>query len=331
MITRRHFMTFATGAAVVWTVPAWPQQAERVRRVGVLIPFAENDAAAQARLKAFEQAFNKLGWIEGRNVRFDRRWAGGDPERIRSLANELVELRPDAILAHSTPAVAALQQRTLTIPIVFANLSDPVGSGFVESLSRPGGNATGFINLEASLGSKWVELLREVVPGIKRAALLFNPETAPFADYYVGPFGKAAELLGMQALTIPVHDTAKIESSIASLGRESNSGLVVMPDTFVNVHRKLIISLAARHRVPTVFPYGYMAVDGGLLSYGVEQTNMYIRAAVYIDRILKGAKPADLPVEQPTKFELFVNLRTAKALGIKIPQSILVRADRVIE
>jgi putative ABC transport system substrate-binding protein len=324
MITRRQLIVL---------LGAWPliPAAQTVRRIGVLIPFAESDSEAQARLKAFEREFEKLGWVEGRTARFDRRWAGGDPARMRALAKELVDLRPDAILTHSTPAVAALRQQTLTVPIVFANLSDPVGSGFVQSLRRPGGNATGFINFEASLVLKWLDVLKQVLPSVSRVGLVFNPSTAPYVDFYRQPFEKAAASQAITALAAGVRSTAELENLIASFAQPAGGGLLVMPDTFTNLNRKLIISLAARHRVPTIYPYDYMAKEGGLLAYGIDQVDMYRSAAAYVDRILRGANPGELPVQMPTKIVLVINLKAAKELAIAIPQSLILRADQVIE
>jgi putative ABC transport system substrate-binding protein len=326
---RKFFALF--GGVIAWPLATRAQQGGSVQRIGVLIPFAEGDTESQARLKAFEHELHKLGYAEGRNLRIDRRFAGGEPDRLRAFAKALVDLQPDAILSHSTPATAALLQQTRSIPIVFANLSDPVGSGFIESLAHPGGNATGFTNFEDSLIGKWLELLKEVAPHTMRVGLIYNPDTAPQADYYLRLFEPAAGALGVQPIRARVGHVTEIEAAMIALSRETNGGLVVMPDNFTNVHRKLIISLAARHRVPTIYPYRYMAADGGLLAYGVDQTDAYRRAASYIDRILRGERPANLPVQAPTRFELIVNLKTAKSLGIEIPPTVLGRADEVIE
>jgi putative ABC transport system substrate-binding protein len=271
-----------------------------------------------------------LGWVDGRNLRTDLRWGGADINRIRALAQELVGLQPDIIAANGTPATAALQRETRTIPIVMVNIADPVASGLVARLDRPSGNITGFANNEASLGGKWLELLSEIAPGIKRAAIMFNPDTAP-VSVYMPSVETAARSLKIVPIIAPVHGDVEIETAINALGREPQSGLVVMPDTFMNAHRAPIISAAARNNVPAVYYLSYFARDGGLLSYGTDQVDIFRRAAPYVDRILRGAKPADLPVQFPTKFEMVVNLKTAKALGLAVPPSILLRADEVIE
>jgi len=271
-----------------------------------------------------------LGWTDGRNVRMDLRWTGRDANRIRALAQELVGLQPDIILVNGTPATIALQRETRTIPIVFANVGDPVASGIVARLDRPSGNITGFANLEASLGGKWLELLSEIAPGLKRAAIMFNPDTAPVSAY-MPPFETAARSLKVAPIIAPVRSDVEIETAINALGREPGGGLVGMPDLFMTAHRASIISAAARNNVPTVYWLSAFARDGGLLAYGVDVVDSYRRAAPYVDRILRGAKPADLPVQFPTKFEMVVNLKTAKALGLAVPPSILLRADEVIE
>ena len=262
----------------------------------------------------------------------DVRWAAGNVDRMRMFAKELVDLQPDVILASTTPATAALQRETRTIPIVFVNVADPVGAGFVASLPRPGGNITGFINIEAAMAGKWLELLTEIAPGVKRAAIMFNPDTAPCGgSYYLPSFEAAARSFKVEPITAPVHSDAEIETVMTSLGREPGGGLVVMPDGFMFVHRAPIISLAARNNVPAVYSAPVFVRDGGLLSYGPDWADIFRRAASYVDRILRGAKPAELPVQLPVKFEMAVNLKTAKALGLTVPQSILLRADEVIE
>jgi putative ABC transport system substrate-binding protein len=326
---RREFIA-GLGSAAVWPVVAGAQQSERVRRIGVLTAFDENDPVQKPRLSAFTQALADLGWIEGRNVRMDPRWFGGDTNRIRALAQELVGLQPDIILAGSTPATAALQRETRTIPIVMVSVGDPVGSGLVAGLNRPGGNITGFGQAEASMGGKWLELLSEIVSGLKRAAIMFNPD-ATLASVYMPSFERAARSLKVVPITARVHSDAEIESAIIALGRESGGGLVVMPDVFNAAHRAPIISAAARNNLPAVYSLSLFTRDGGLLSYGVDQVDTWRRAASYVDRILRGAKPAELPVQLPTKYEMVVNLKTAKALGLTVPQSILLRADEVIE
>jgi putative ABC transport system substrate-binding protein len=330
MIQRRDFITLLGGAAA-WPLAGSAQQPERMRRIGYLSGFDENDPAAKPRLSAFTQALADLGWIDGRNVRIDLRWSGGDINRIRAFAHELVGLQPDIILVTGNVATAALQRETRTIPIVFANVTDPVASGIVPRLNQPGGNTTGFALNEPTLAGKWLELLSEIAPGLKRAAIMFNPDINPVSVYFMPSFETAARSLKVEAITAPVHDDVEIETAIIALGREPGSGLVVMPDTFTNVHRAPIISAAARNNVPAVYYRSDYARDGGLLSYGADAVDTYRRAASYVDRILRGEKPGDLPVQLPTKYEMVVNRKTAKALGLEVPPSILLRADEVIE
>ena len=327
---RRAFM-LALGGAAAWPLVARAQQGERVRRIGVLMGYAENDPEAQVRLGAFLQRLASLGWTEGRNLRVDLRWTAGEVTRATAFAKELVALQPEVILANTTPVTAAVQSETKTIPIVFVVVSDPVGSGFVESLPRPGGNLTGFINLEASLVEKWLELLKEIAPRTTRVAVIFNPQTAPYVAYYLQSLEAVAPKFGVKTFSAQVRSNADIETVIASLGREPGGGLMVMTDSFMFVHRGTIIDLAARHNVPTIAYNSTVVVEGGLIGYGIDVTDLFVRAAPYVDRILRGAKPADLPVQVPTKFELAVNLKTAKALGLEVPQGILLRADQVIE
>jgi putative ABC transport system substrate-binding protein len=326
---RREFIT-GIGATAVWPLAARAQQGDRVRRIGVLMSFDENDPEAKARISAFTQALWDLGWTDDRNVRMDLRWAAGDINRIRALAQELVGLQPDIIVTNSTPATAALQREMRTIPIVFASVNDPVASGLVARLDRPSGNVTGFADLEASLGGKLVELLSEIAPGLKRAAIMFNPDTAP-VSVYMPSFETAARSLKVVPIIAPVHSDVEIEAAIIAVRREPGGGLVVIPDAFTTVHRVPIILAAARNSVPAVYTLSAFARDGGLLSYGVDRVDIWRRAATYVDRILRGAKPADLPVQFPTKFEMVLNLKTAKALGLVVPPSILLRADEVIE
>jgi putative ABC transport system substrate-binding protein len=324
---RREFIA-GLGSTAAWPLAARAQQGDRVRRIGVLLPDNENDETA--RLSTFTQALAGLGWTEGRNVRMDARGGGGDINRTRAFAKELVGLQPDIILAGSTAATAALQRETRTIPIVFAGVVDPVASGIVARLDRPSGNVTGFAALEPTLAGKWLELLSEIADGLKRAAIMFNPDTAPVSTY-MPLFEAAARSLKIVPIIAPVHSDVEIEAAITALGREPGGGLVVPPDTFTNAHRASIILAAARNNVPTVNSLSHFARDGGLLSYGVYPFDSIRRAATYVDRILSGAKPGDLPVQLPTKFEMVVNLKTAKALGLNVPQSILLRADEVIE
>jgi putative ABC transport system substrate-binding protein len=326
---RRDFIA-GLGSAAAWPVVAWAQQGERMRRIGVLIGTQENNPLGKPRLSAFTQALADLGWTDGRNMRIDLRWGGGDNNRIRLLAQELVGLQPDIILTGGAPATAAFQRETRTIPIVFVNVPDPVASRIVARLDRPSGNATGFAILETSLGGKWLELLLEIVPGLKRAAIMFNPDLGTAAPY-VASFETAARSLKVAPITAPVHSDVEIETAIIALRREPGGGLFVMPDAFTSVHRMPIISAAARNNVPAVYWSSIFARDGGLLSYGPDLRDNFRRAATYVDRILRGAKPGDLPVQLPVKYEMAVNLETANALGLTVPQSILLRADEVIE
>jgi putative ABC transport system substrate-binding protein len=301
-----------------------------MRRIGVLNGQEENDPLAKTYVPAFTQALADLGWTDGRNLRMDLRWYGGDPNRIRALAQELVGLKPDIIVTNATPATVAVQQETRTIPIVFVNVGDPVVSGIVAALNQPGGNITGFALNETPLGGKWLELLLEIAPGLKRVAIMFNPDTAP-VSVYMPSFETAARSLKVVPIAAPVHDDVEIETAIIGLGREPLSGLVVMGDVFTNVHRVPIILAAARNNVPAVYPLSNFARDGGLLSYGTDEVDTWRRAATYVDRILRGAKPSELPVQYSSKFELVINLKTAKALGLQIPNSVLAIADEVIE
>jgi putative ABC transport system substrate-binding protein len=327
-LRRRDFITLLGGAAA-WPIAARAQQGDRVRRIGVLMPEDENDPLAK--VSAFTQALADLGWTDSRNVRMDFRYAGGDINRIRALAQELVGLQPDIIVTQgTTPGAVAVQRETRTIPIVFANVGDPVASGIVARLDRPSGNITGFAILEASLGGKWLELLSEIAPGLKRAAIMFNPDTSP-ASAYMPSLETAARSLKVAPIIAPVHSDAEIETAIIALGREPGGGLVVIPDAWMAVHRAPLILAAARNNVPAVYYGSRYAKDGGLLSYGPDQVDIFRRAASYVDRILRGEKPGDLPVQLPTKFEMVVNLKTAKALGLTVPPSMRLLADEVIE
>ena len=302
-----------------------------MRRIGVLMAFAESDRQGQADVAAFREGLQKLGWTDGRNIRIDTRWEALDAEATQQFAKELVALQPDLILSSSTPTTAALLQQTRTIPIIFAIVADPVGSGFVASFPRPGGNATGFINLEGSIASKWLELLKEVAPRVARVAFLFNPATAPHFEYYLNPFKAAAASFAVKAIAAPVRDRSELESVITAQAREPNGGLIVMPDGFTTGHGAEITSLAVRHRLPATYPYRFFTELGGLLSYGSDRLDNYRRVAGYADRILKGAKPSELPVQAPVKFELVINMKTAKALGLDVPVQLQQRADEVIE
>jgi putative ABC transport system substrate-binding protein len=330
LMKRRDFIALLGGATAAWSLAAHAQQAEQVRRIGVLMAASENDPEYQADLAAFEEELQKLGWAEGRSIRIDRRWTP-DVELMQRYAKELVGLKPDLILSQNTPTTASLLQQTRTIPIIFTNVSDPVGSGFVATLPRPGSNVTGFINLEGSLGGKWLELLKEIAPRVIRVAFLFNPATAPYAEYYLKPLKAAAASLAVEAIAAPVYNISELESVIAAQAREPNGGLIVIPGAFFNVHRAEVTSLAAHYRLPAVYPYRFYAELGGLLSYGNYFRDNYRRAAIYADRILKGAQPSTLPVQVPVKFELVINLKSAKALGLEVPWILQQRADEVIE
>ena len=327
---RREFIVTLGGAAA-WPLAARAQQTTGMPRIGVLMGYAESDREGQANIAAFLGGLQKLGWTEGRNIRLDTRWSAADADLIQRFAKELVALQPDLILTQNTPTTAAVLQQTRTIPIIFANVSDPVGSGFVAGLPRPGGNVTGCIDMDASMGGKWLGLLKEVAPRVARVAFVFNSATAPFADYYVSPFKAAAASFAVEAIAAPVRDTSELESVVAGQAREPDGGLIVMPEAFMNVHRVEVTSLAAHYRLPAVYPRRFFAELGGLLSYGNDQSDNFRRTATYVDRILHGAKPNELPVEQPTKFELVINLKTAKVLGLTVPHGLLNAADEVIE
>jgi putative ABC transport system substrate-binding protein len=330
---RREFLGALGGAAAAWPLAARAQQAGPMRRIGILMGGAKGDSQNEVGLTAFSKSLRELGWTEGNNIRIDIRWAAGNVERMKNFAKELVGLQPDLLIAHTTQPTAALQRETKTIPIVFLIVSDPVGSGFVASLPRPGANITGFINIEASLGGKWIEVLKEIVPNVSRAALMFNPDTATYSKYYLEPFEAAARLRGVEPIAAPVRTAADIERVIARLTETPDAGLAVMPDTALSTqdNRDVIVSLAARYRLPAIYPYRYWVGDGGLASYGIDQVDLFRRVPTYMDRILKGAKPVELPVQLPTRFELAVNLKTAKALGIELPAMLLGRADEVVE
>jgi putative ABC transport system substrate-binding protein len=328
---RRDVITLLGGAAAAWPLAARAQQAGRVRRIGVLIAYAESNLEGQANVAAFREELQKLGWTEGRNLRIDTRWAAFDARAMQRFATELVALQPDLILSPHTPTTAALLQQTRTIPILFVNITDPVGSGFVASFPRPGGNVTGFVNMESTMAGKWVELLREIAPHVNRVACLFNPATATYADYYLTPFKAAAASFALEAIAAPVHDRSELESVVAAQAREPNTGLIVMSDSFMSGHGEEITLLAARYRLPTVYPFRFFAELGGLLSYGNNRLAEFRRAASYADRILKGENPSELPVQAPVKFEMVVNAKTAKALGLDVPPSFYWRADEVIE
>jgi putative ABC transport system substrate-binding protein len=294
--------------------------------------FAESDSEAQAYFAAFREGLQKLGWTEGRNTRIDTRWAApDDADSMQLFAKELVALQPDLILSSNTPTTAALLLQTRTIPIIFANAGDPVGSGFVVSLPQPGGNVSGFMDIDPGMPGKWLELLKEIAPNVARVAALFNPATPGGGSYFFGAVKAAALSFGVEAMSVPVHDRSELEAVIAAQAREPNGGLIVMPDSFLVAHRVEVVSLAARYRLPAVYPFRFWAESGGLLSYGNDQRDNYRRAATYVDRVLRGAKPSELPVQAPVKFEMTINLKTAKALGLNIPLHLQQLADEVIE
>jgi putative tryptophan/tyrosine transport system substrate-binding protein len=326
---RRQFITLFGGAVVAWPLGAHAQQSGGMRRIGVLIALAESDRQAQARLAAFREGLQKLGWT---GIMMDTRyWASSDAETLQRFAKELVALQPDLLLSMSTPATEALLQQTRTIPIIFTGVSDPIRRGFVASFPRPGGNVTGFIIQEPTMGGKWLELLKEIAPRVTRILVPFNPATAPNAEYYLISFKAAAVPLGVEASAAHYRDTSELESVVAAHAGAPNGGLVVVPDTFLNWHLVEIISLAARYHLPAVYSNRHFAESGGLLSYGSDPVDSFRRAAIYADRILKGAKPSELPVQAPAKFELVINLKTAKTLGLDVPLQLQQRADEVIE
>ena len=329
---RRQLITLLGCAVAAWPVAARAQQGGEMRRLGVLSNIGESDPEAQSMAAALHKGLRELGWVNGRNLQVDHRWGAGNPERIAAFAKELVALKPDVIVAHTTPSVIALRNETNTIPLVFVQVSDPIGTGFVTNMAHPGGSITGFTNFESSMVGKWVEMLKEMAPGISRVAFLFNPQTAPYVKrYYQGSLEASARSLGIEPWAASVSRAADIEGAIVKFGREGAGGLIMMPDSFNIVHRERTRDLAARYLLPTISPYRFAVQEGGLMSYGVEQVDLFRRAASYVDRLLKGAKPADLPVQAPTKFELVINMKTAKALGLTVPLTLQVAADEVIE
>lgn len=329
---RREFISLlASGAIALWSLPTWGQQSERVRHIGMLSSYAESDAAVREWKEAFVSQLRDAGWIIGRNIEIDYRWSAGDLALMQKYAKELVALQPDVLVASNTPPTAALLRETHTIPIVFATVTDPVGSGFVATIARPGGNATGFFALDSAMGGKWVEMLKEIAPSAARAALIFNPDTAPFSHYFSDPFEAAARAIGVEPILAATHDQNELKAAIAAVARKGRGGLIAMPDTFTTGNRVQIITLAAQNGLPAIYPFKFMATDGGLLSYGADETEGYRNTATYVDRILRGQRPNDLPVQLPTKLQLVINLKTAKALGLSIPQGLLTSADEVIE
>jgi putative tryptophan/tyrosine transport system substrate-binding protein len=328
---RREFITLLGGVAAVWPLAARAQQQDRVRRIGVLLPYAESDHEAQSWFAAFREALRNIGWTEGSNLRIELRWSARDADRMRTLAKELVDLHPDAIFGATTPVIGALARETRTIPIVFAAVSDPIGSGFAANLAHPGGNITGFTTHDPALGGKWVGLLKEIAPRTEHVALLFNPATAVPLQFFLPSIQAGASSVAVEVSAAPVHAKDEIEGAIAALTRKPGGGLIVMPDVFNELNRELIIALAASYGVPAIYYNRFFSEPGGLISYGDARGEQFRLAAGYIDRILKGEKPADLPVQVPTKFELIINLKTAKALGLDVPASLQQIADEVIE
>jgi putative ABC transport system substrate-binding protein len=328
-VQRREFITLL-GSAAAWPLAARAQQPDRVRRVGVLLPATADDAEFQARMGAFHQGLALLGWTIGRNVRIDTRWATTDAAEIRRHAAELAALAPDVILAHAATTVGPLLQATRTVPVVFPAIGDPVGAGFVDSLARPGGNATGFISFEYSLSGKWLELLKEIAPSVTRVAVLRNAAT-PSGPGQFGAIQAVAPSLRVEVNPVNVRDAGEIERTVAAFARAPNGGLVVTASPLAQLHRELIVTLAARHKLPAVYFQRLFVAAGGLISYGANEVDQYRQSAAYVDRILKGEKPADLPVQAPNKYELVINLTTAKALGLTVPPTLLSRADEVIE
>ena len=328
-IRRREFITLF-GSAVAWPLAALAQ-AERMRRLGVLMGLVASDPEAQSRVAAFEHGLRELGWVKGRNLLIEYRWAGGGEKELRNHAAELLDMTPDLILANSTPVTAALQEQSRGVPIVFTQVIDPVGQGLVPNLAHPGGNLTGFTSFEFSIGTKWLEALKQAAPRVTRVLLVFNPQSAPFAELFLRPVEAVAPHLAVTPIRATVHDPADVDRVFDALSHEPNGGLIVLPDISMTNYREAIVALAARHRVPAIYPFRYFAASGGLMSYGTDLAEVSWRAATYVDRILKGEKPGDLPVQAPTKYELIINLKTAKALGLEVPPTLLALADEVIE
>jgi putative ABC transport system substrate-binding protein len=330
MRTRREFITLLGSTAAVWPLAARAQQGERMRRIGALMPWAAKDPVASARISAFQQELQQLGWTDGRNIRFDTRWAAGNADETRKQAAELVALGPDIILAATSPSMVALNQVTRSVPVVFVQVADPIGAGFVASLARPGGNTSGFTIFEYGVSGKWVELLKEIAPGVKRAAVLRDPGS-PAGIGQFAVIQTVASALGVELTPLDVREAAEIEQAIKSFARFSNGGLIVAASIIAALHHELTVTLVARYRLPAVFSDAAFVSAGGLISYGPDRIDAYRRAAGYVDRILKGEKPGDLPVEAPTRYQLVINLKTARALGLEVPATLLARADEVIE
>jgi ABC-type uncharacterized transport system substrate-binding protein len=330
-LKRREFITLLGGAAAAWPLGARAQRAERVRRVAFLHPYDENDPEVRARVVAFRQALEALGWTENRNIRIEHRYSGGDLGQIQAYAKELVRAGPDLIVGSGTPITAALKQATDTIPIVFSVVNDPIGQGFVATMSRPGGNITGFTFIEFPMIGKWMQMLKEVAPGVRRMTLMFNPNTAPFYPVFLREFRAAPASLAVELSASVVHNEAEIEAAIVAFAREGGGGLIAAPDAFINTRRHLIMALAERHRLPVIYGFRQFVTEGALMSYGPDTADIVRRSATYVDRILKGEKAGNLPVQAPSTYQLAINLKTAKAFGLTIPATLLARADEVIE
>jgi putative ABC transport system substrate-binding protein len=331
MIRRREFIALFGATAAVWPVAARGQQGERQRRVAFLHPYAENDPEVRTRVVAFRQGLEALGWTENRNIRIEHLYSGGDLDKIQAYAKELVRAAPDVIAGSGTPIIAALKQATDTIPIVFNVVNDPVGQGFVATISHPGGNITGFTFIDFPVIGKWLEMLKEIAPKLRRITLMFNPNTAPFYPVFLREFGTAPTSLAVELTASAVHNEAEIEAAILALAREPGGGLIAAPDAFINTRRQLIMALAERHRLPAIYGFRQFVTEGALISYGPDTTDIVRRSASYIHRILKGEKVAILPVQAPSKYDLVINLKTAKGLGLEVPPMLLARADEVIE
>jgi putative ABC transport system substrate-binding protein len=330
-LRRREFITILGGAATVWPFAARAQQPDGMRRIGILMTALESDTEYQTYISSLRKELQNLGWSEGRNLRIEYRWGALNVDLRRQFAEQLIALQPDVIFSQNTPTTATLHQQTKTVPIVFVLVSDPIGAGFVTSFSRPGGNITGFLSMEATVAGKWLGLLKEIAPHVTRAIVLFNPTTAPYFELYLDPLKAAAPSYGVEVVLAPVRDASELETVLAANAREPNGGLIAMSDAFLNVYRNEVTSLAARYRLPAVYPYHYFFEAGGLMYYGPEMVDQYRRAASYLSRILKGEKPAELPVQAPIKYVLAINTKTAKALGLEVPPMLLARADEVIE
>jgi putative ABC transport system substrate-binding protein len=327
---RRDFIT-VIGGTVAWPLAARAQKSEPTARIGVVMGIGDSDPEAGPRVEALEAGLRELGWVKGRNLQIEYRWTAGDPDRTLRFAREIVELKPDLIVVHSTPAVKALRQLTTSIPMVFVLIADPIGSGFVQNLSHPGGNITGFMNVDAPMAGKWLELIVEIAPKTRQVSLIYNPNTAPFYRNFLRTFDAAAPKFKVKGISTPVTDAAAIESAMKDLGQLPDVAIFVLPDVFVQVHRTLIIKLAEQYRLPAIYPYRFFPTSGGLLSYGIDTIIVFRQAAGYADKILKGTAPNDLPVQAPLAFKLIINLKAAKAIGLGVPESFLLRADEVIE